>query len=67
VVPTISFRLLYGFLVLSHGRRRNLWLGVTAHPTAEWVAQQVTEHVAGCVYRKLDPDILVMQSAQNWT
>ena len=31
VVPTISFRLLYGFLILQHGRRQILWLGVTAH------------------------------------
>ena len=30
VVPTISFRLLYGLLVLRHGRRRIMWLGVTA-------------------------------------
>jgi transposase InsO family protein len=43
VVPTISFRMLYGLLVLGHGRREVLWLGVTAHPTAEWVARQVTE------------------------
>ena len=43
VVPTISFRLLYGFLVLRHDRRCILWLGVTAHPSAEWIAQQVTE------------------------
>ena len=40
VVPTISFRLLYGFLILLHARRELLWLGVTAHPTAEWIAQQ---------------------------
>jgi hypothetical protein len=32
VVPTISFRLLYGLLVLGHDRRRILWLGVTAQP-----------------------------------
>jgi hypothetical protein len=44
-VPTISFRLLYGFLVLRHDRRRIPWLGVTAHPTADWIAQQVTQ---GC-------------------
>ena len=43
VVPTISFRSLYGLLVLGHGRRRILSLAVTVHPTAEWVAQQVTE------------------------
>ena len=36
VVPTVSFRLLYGLLIMSHSRRRMLWLGVTAHPTAEW-------------------------------
>ena len=43
VVPTISFRLLYGLLVLRHGRRRIMWIGVTAHPTAEWIARQITE------------------------
>jgi hypothetical protein len=43
VVPTLSFRLLYGVLILLHGRRELLWLGVTAHPTAEWIAQQITE------------------------
>ncbi|MFL6798088.1 MAG: integrase core domain-containing protein [Xanthobacteraceae bacterium] len=43
VVPTISFRLLYGLLILRHDRRRILWLGVTMHPTAEWIAQQLVE------------------------
>jgi transposase InsO family protein len=43
VVPTLSFRLLYGLLILKHGRRHMLWLGVTAHPTAEWIARQLTE------------------------
>jgi len=42
VVPTISFRLLYGFLILQHRRRVIVWLGVTAHPTAEWIARQLT-------------------------
>src|SRR5258707_1137368 len=44
VVPTISFRLLYGLLIVGHGRRQIVWLGVTAHPTAEWIANQLTEH-----------------------
>jgi transposase InsO family protein len=43
VVPTISFRLLYGLLIMGHGRRQILWFGVTAHPTAEWIANQITE------------------------
>src|SRR5258708_7455138 len=47
VVPTISFRLLYVFLIMGHGRRHILWFGVTAHPTAEWIANQVTE-ACGC-------------------
>src|SRR6202051_1348285 len=43
VVPTISFRLLYGLLIVDHDRRQILWLGVTANPTAEWIANQLTE------------------------
>jgi transposase InsO family protein len=42
VVPTISFRLLYGLLIMAHGRRQILWFGVTAHPNAEWIANQIT-------------------------
>ena len=45
VVPTLSFRLLFGLLILRHDRREILWLGATAHPTAEWIAQQVTEAI----------------------
>jgi transposase InsO family protein len=43
VVPTISFRLLYGLLIMGQGRRQILWVGVTAHPTAEWIANQLTQ------------------------
>ena len=42
VVPTLSFRLLYGLLIMGHGRRQILWCGVTAQPTAEWIANQLT-------------------------
>jgi transposase InsO family protein len=45
VVPTASFRLLYGLLILQHARRELLWLAVTAHPTAEWIARQFTEAI----------------------
>jgi putative transposase len=43
VVPTIRFQILYVFLVLAHERRRILHFAVTAHPTAEWTAQQMRE------------------------
>jgi putative transposase len=39
VVPTVTFRLLYVFVVLCHERRRVVHVNVTAHPTAAWVAQ----------------------------
>ncbi|MBM3747398.1 MAG: transposase family protein [Acidobacteria bacterium] len=42
-VPTLRFQILYVFLVLAHERRRILHFGVTAHPTAEWTAQQLRE------------------------
>ena len=40
-VPTIRFQVLYVFMVLAHDRRRVLHFHVTAHPTAEWTAQQL--------------------------
>jgi transposase InsO family protein len=43
VVPTLTFERLFAFLVLGHGRRQLLWLEVTRHPTAEWLARQITE------------------------
>ena len=42
-VPTVRFQVLYVFVVLAHDRRRILHFGVTAHPTAEWTAQQLRE------------------------
>jgi putative transposase len=42
-VPTLTFRILYVFLVLSHDRRKVLHFNVTAHPTAEWVSQQLVQ------------------------
>jgi len=42
-VPTITFRVLYVFLVLRHDRRRSFTSNVTSHPTAHWAAQQIVE------------------------
>jgi hypothetical protein len=43
VVRTISFKLLYGLVILRHTRRRLVRVAVTTNPTAEWIAGQVTE------------------------
>lgn len=43
VVPTATFRILFGFIVVAHDRRRVVHFNVTAHPTAEWTARQVVQ------------------------
>lgn len=43
VVPTVSFRLLYVFVILSHSRRRVVHFHVTTAPTAAWVSRQLRE------------------------
>jgi hypothetical protein len=43
VVPTISFGLVSGLLILRQSRRELLWLGVTARPNAEWLVRQLAE------------------------
>jgi transposase InsO family protein len=43
VVPTATFRLLFGFVVLLHQRRQVAHFNVTANPTAQWTAQQIVE------------------------
>jgi hypothetical protein len=43
VVPTITLRMLFGFVVLHHGRRQLVHVGVTAHPMAEWLSHQISE------------------------
>ena len=42
-VPTVTFRILYVFIVLSHDRRKIVHLNVTAHPTAQWTAHQIRQ------------------------
>ncbi len=42
-VPTVTFKLLYCFFVIEHGRRKILHFNVTRYPTAEWVVQQLRE------------------------
>jgi hypothetical protein len=43
VVPTISFSRLYALVIVRLDRRELVWINVTANPTAEWIARQITE------------------------
>jgi Integrase core domain len=43
VVPTISFDLLYALIIVRLDRRGLVWINITANPTAEWIARQLTE------------------------
>jgi hypothetical protein len=43
VVPTIGFRLLYALVILRHDRRQIVSIGVTDHPTGQWVARQIAD------------------------
>jgi hypothetical protein len=43
VVPTISFDLLYAFVIVRLDRGDLVWINVTKNPTAEWIARQITE------------------------
>jgi putative transposase len=43
VVPTVFFRVLFVFVIISHNRRRLVRVAVTEYPTAEWVPHQLPE------------------------
>jgi transposase InsO family protein len=43
VVPTITFQLLFVFVILDHDRRRPIHFAVTSNPTAEWTARQLLQ------------------------
>ena len=60
-VPTATFRVLYCFFVIEHGRRRILHFNVTRHPSADWVVQQLRETFAEAApyrYAILDHDAI---------
>jgi putative transposase len=42
-VPTLTFRVLYCFFAIEHGRRRILHFHAAAHPTSDWIVQQLRE------------------------
>src|SRR5262249_33724234 len=43
VAPTLGFDLLYAFIIVRLARRDLVWINVTPHPTADWIARQTPE------------------------
>jgi len=51
-VPTLTFRVLYCFFIIEHGRRKILHFNVTENPTSPWIVQQLSEAFPeSCPYR----------------
>jgi hypothetical protein len=51
-LPTLTFRVLYCFFVIEHGRRTILHFNVTEHPTGSWIVQPLREAFPeSCLYR----------------
>ena len=42
-MPTVTFRVLYCFVVIHHATRRVVHFNVTEHPTAVWTGQQIAD------------------------
>src|SRR3974390_1232756 len=68
VVPTVSFDLLYAFVIVRRDRRELAWINATTNPTAEWVARQLTEAFPwdGGVYRKPEPGVMPRRNRLSW-
>src|SRR5438132_11641104 len=43
VTPTIGFDVLYTFIIVRLARRNLVWINVAPHPSADWIARQITE------------------------
>jgi hypothetical protein len=43
VVPSVTFELLYAFIIVRLARKDLIWINVTSYPTAAWITHQITE------------------------
>jgi transposase InsO family protein len=63
IVPTLCFKVLYVFIIISHDRRRIEHFGVTSNPSSTWVIQQIREATP---YGKI-PKYLIHDNASLFT
>ena len=61
VIPTLTFDLSFAFLIVGHGGGQLLWFEVARHPTAEWLARQITE-----AFPLASPAYLVRDNDRAW-
>ena len=65
VVPTITFRLLFVFVILAHDRRRPIHFAVTANPTAEWTVGNFWKRFLGTVRPDTCCEIEIRPTGRN--
>jgi hypothetical protein len=61
VAPTIGFDLLYVLVIVRLERRKLVWMNVTPHPTAEWIARQI--RLIGSIRRECVDHVIVLGEA----
>jgi hypothetical protein len=60
LVPTATFKLLFGLVFLCHDRRRLVHVAVTANPTADWISRQISEAFLGTRRRAISSEIAMV-------
>jgi len=66
-VPTVTFRMLYCFFVIEHGRRRILHFNVTYHPTAKWSSNNCAKLSPKRVHIDMPSSIEIPHSMTKWS
>jgi rRNA maturation protein Rpf1 len=64
-VPTPTFRVLYCFFVIEHSHRKILHSHATAHPTSEWIVQQLREAFSLLAFTDMSSSITMRSSVRQ--
>src|SRR5213595_2061633 len=68
-VPSIDFDLLYALVIVRLARRDLVWINVTTHPTADWIARQIISYARYYnemrTHRSLDKDAPISRPVQR--
>jgi hypothetical protein len=64
-VPTLTIRVLYCFFVIDHCRGKMLHFQTTAHPTSEWIVQQLREAFSLPAFTDMSSSITMRSSIRQ--